>query len=993
MHGNLDKIPRDKIPRDKIPIEQIACKQDEKFPKLVIIKGAPGVGKTTLSWELCRQWANGKFWTDYSLVVLLRLRDESTQTATKLIDLLQCEDSGISRSIASIIRRKQGHGVLFIFEGLDELPEILRKDSIFLKLITGRLLPASTVFVTTRPWAVQELRTFPSCGQRLDQLIDILGFSSEQISEYIDLVIKNGAPAELRQYIDSNPRIASSMYNPLHARIIIEIYKEKYKETKSVFPNTTTEVYCAYSEVLLHRHLKDIPEIDWNGELTDLPSSIQLHFNELCYIAYKGITSEKQQLVFFKEDIQDAKNTLGLMNSVHPLHCSVLAKNTSPSYNFLHLTLQEFLAAFYISKNMRSQEQLILFVTKADDGVYKMILLFLAGLTGLKDSLVECIRPNPYVREIKFNSYGDSMCKFTDNELCWLYESQNANALIEYKGMQYDLQYLPRENSVLFALGYIIVSADLILTQLNFKSDNGSSSMLLAGMSKASSKFTLQVKNIEMCNDSSSLFSLITNGNIQPKIEQFSFTKHQNYTGSQSLSSTSKVCDLLTKSPDLRIVELDFGACRENIKQILDILKSKSCLQTLKCKLASADDEEILSTFIKHSSIKKLILVIDLIKIFSFLSWSFHDIQSHISVELSVDKLKADNARLLPPSLLKFPFIIEAEKDLFVKDSAIKEIASFINHWEASLKSLEYFFKSHEFKSYCSISEDFYRAILNCPLLEKLDACIPIELTEIKRPFSFESIFGLVELLDQLSTLQNLKSLSLYNLGCVSDVLNSLKDNHILRSLTLEYEPDSMLSFDATIGEFLQNNSQLIELHLVRLDWTGFSSNLMQELQYNKSLEILSIYTITNSEDYSVSKEDIILIAKMLECNATLQFLELTIYYQSSHELSPVLEALSTNVSLKHLELDIKSTNKDFILTLTAEETEALGNMLSKNSTLEVLYLNMEILDCQPIIKGLLENKTLKIFGTSLKTRKNIVKYPDYFHIRSKISYNIIIID
>ena len=51
----------------------------------------------------------------------------------------------------------------------------------------------------------------------------MLRFSSEQIREYIDLVIKDGAPVELRQYIDSNPSIASSMYNPLHARIIIEI--------------------------------------------------------------------------------------------------------------------------------------------------------------------------------------------------------------------------------------------------------------------------------------------------------------------------------------------------------------------------------------------------------------------------------------------------------------------------------------------------------------------------------------------------------------------------------------------------------------------------------------------------------------------------------------------------------------------------------------------------------------------------------------------------
>ena len=68
-------------------MDQIASKVEGKFSKLVVIKGAPGGGKTTLSWELCRRWANGEVWTDYSLVVLLRLRDENVQEAVELVDI------------------------------------------------------------------------------------------------------------------------------------------------------------------------------------------------------------------------------------------------------------------------------------------------------------------------------------------------------------------------------------------------------------------------------------------------------------------------------------------------------------------------------------------------------------------------------------------------------------------------------------------------------------------------------------------------------------------------------------------------------------------------------------------------------------------------------------------------------------------------------------------------------------------------------------------
>ncbi len=194
-----------------------------------------------MAWELCRRWANGEVWTDYSLVVLLRLRDKNAQEAVELVDLLQCENIEASKNIvaATIIQNPHGHGIFFILEGLDELPPSLREnDSIFMKLITGRLLPASTVLVTTRPWAVCDLPV--ACSSRVDQFIEILGFSSEEIQEYIDLIIKDGAPPELREYINSNPHISSTMYNPFYARIVVEVYRECHDKSNSIFPNTTT---------------------------------------------------------------------------------------------------------------------------------------------------------------------------------------------------------------------------------------------------------------------------------------------------------------------------------------------------------------------------------------------------------------------------------------------------------------------------------------------------------------------------------------------------------------------------------------------------------------------------------------------------------------------------------------------------------------------------------------------------------------------------------
>ncbi len=71
--------------------------------------------------------------------------------------------------------------------------------------------------------------------------------------------------------------------------------------------------------------------------------------------------------------------------------------------------------------------------------------------------------------------------------------------------------------------------------------------------------------------------------------------------------------------------------------------------------------------------------------------------------------------------------------------------------------------------------------------------------------------------------------------------------------------------------------------------------------------------------------------------------------------------------------------------TVTTEEAEAVGIVLAKNKTLEVFHIIVEIIECSSIVRGLLENKTLKEFGTSEKTKKNIVTCPEYVNVRRRI--------
>ncbi len=982
-------------------MDEIASKVEGKFSKLVVIKGAPGGGKTTLSWELCRRWANGEVWTDYSLVVLLRLRDENVQEAVNLVDLFQYEDTQTFRCIDCIIRRNHGQGILFILEGLDELPPSLReKDSIFMKLITGHLLPASTVLVTTRPWAVWDLPL--TCSSRIDQFIEILGFSSEEIQEYIDLVIKDGAPPELREYINSNPRISSAMYNPLHARIVVEVYRECHDESKSIFPNTTTELYTAYSRVLIIRYLHENLESDWSGELSELPSSLQEHFDKLCYIAYNGITKEKQQLVFFKKDVVDT-NTLGFMNSVHPLYKSIMKSNSSPSYNFLHLTLQEFLAAFYLWKNNTPQELLILFETKADDGSYKMILLFLAGLTKLNDSWTQCVLPTPYVYYEKGSSKAERMCEFSSDQILWIYESQNVQAM---KDLYCNVLYEPPlydDDIDQFALGYVVASAHFKVTLMDMFTFNQSDvdrSMILAGINKVLPSITLSVRHLKMSTTFKipSTWHTLTD-RILPELESvticnqvinFKFVGNRRsgdiddkFDGPE-VPCVLKIFDTIQLSPNLSVVELDFGISRDTVIRILDILKPKHCLKVLKCAQVSPADEELLSDFIAHSSIEMLVIHLllhpgILLHSTSLTTDTFSD--HSISIGLNVTELKRNNTKILPHLISNFT--ISRANSMFLTDdniitsscdsTTIKNYISILRHWKLSLQYLRY---SSDIELTHEQSEQIFKTEIN-------GRC------------------------DYFYTPQHLQSLTLSCPDDACDILRSLKDNR-LHSLKLTCNFDC--KFDEAIGEYLQTDTSLEELTLYYIAFKSSIGHLLQGLQVNTCLTKLTISPQSHDDgdaflifsSSNIERLDIIELTKVFQLNTTLQFIRLKFFMQSPPELLPVLEVLRENNTVKHLKLcpyvveccAINDTRPNALwgyktheYTVTTAEAEAVGNVLAKNKTLEVFHIIVEITECTPIVRGLLENKTLKEFGTSESTKKNIMTCPEYVDIRRRIVF------
>ena len=141
----------------------------------MLIEGAPGSGKSTLVLHICHEWAEGKLFQEYNVIILVRLRDPLIREAKSIEDLLPCRNSTMAQEVGADMMATDGKGVLWVLDGWDELPSDLPSDSIINKLIQPDRfrespLHKSSVIVTSRPSSSAELHPLVSTR------VEVLGF-------------------------------------------------------------------------------------------------------------------------------------------------------------------------------------------------------------------------------------------------------------------------------------------------------------------------------------------------------------------------------------------------------------------------------------------------------------------------------------------------------------------------------------------------------------------------------------------------------------------------------------------------------------------------------------------------------------------------------------------------------------------------------------------------------------------------------------------------
>ena len=379
LHGLVDDIVKEK---EEIKMCKIFNYTDDPR-KLVLVEGAPGVGKTMLAMKLCEDWARGKVLQEYDLVVLVQLRRFQGVSKLEVKDIVNVFLEGeLATRASQDLVNTGGEKVMFFLEGWDELsPKLRHEFTFFFDIITGSRLPKASIMVTSRPTVTAPLYDYMD-----ERRIEVLGFNQPQIEEFVR---KNAADntETILDHLRQFPNLRALAHIPLTLVIICYVMNKT-----NTLPPTLTALYESYICISLFQNLRKQPSEDFKNilglhDLSELPSTVQSILGSLCRLALTGF--KEKAFVFQASSLQQVGLSLdpslsfdgyGLLST--PVKSATAGHELL--YQFRHLSIQEFLAALQI-KELENSAKLALLREYRNDKQFQNVWKFLAGLTKLRD--------------------------------------------------------------------------------------------------------------------------------------------------------------------------------------------------------------------------------------------------------------------------------------------------------------------------------------------------------------------------------------------------------------------------------------------------------------------------------------------------------------------------------------------------------------------------------------------------------------------------------
>ncbi|XP_034151363.1 NLR family CARD domain-containing protein 3-like isoform X1 [Esox lucius] len=338
----------------------------DKPIRTVLTKGVAGIGKTVSVQKFILDWAQGKANQDVQYIFPLPFREfnlikEDKLSLIKLINHLSVETN------KATITNYNKYKVVFIFDGLDEcrLPldfqnnksccdvtESTSVDVLLTNLIKGNLLPSALLWITTRPAAANQIPS--GC---VDLVTEVRGFNDPQKEEYFR---KRFSDEDLASRIISHIKTSRSLHIMCHIPVfcwIVATILEYILTTddKVELPKTITDMYSHFLVFQSkHRNVKyeGKKETDTHWNKKSILTLGKLAFQQL----------QKGNLIFYEEDlkecgidINEASVYSGVCTEIFKEECGL---NKDKVFCFVHLSIQEFLAAVYVFLSFKNKNKM-----------------------------------------------------------------------------------------------------------------------------------------------------------------------------------------------------------------------------------------------------------------------------------------------------------------------------------------------------------------------------------------------------------------------------------------------------------------------------------------------------------------------------------------------------------------------------------------------------------------------------------------------------------
>ena len=378
--------------------EILAPLEQSKDPQFILIEGTPGIGKSILLREIAYRWGNKQLLKIFKLVLLVSLRNPIVQQAMLIKDLLQLfcnrgdtRATQIATTCSDYLVQNGGKDLAFLFDGFDEYPEDLRENSLIADILKRKVLPYCALVVSSRPHATVHLR------EQATVRVDILGFTEVERNQFIQQALKEQPQSikELTQYLEDHFTISSLCVVPFNMVVLLFLYKQR-----TFLPNNSAQLYSHFVCLTICRHLAKYghPLDNTITDLTNLPDPYSKIIQQLSKFSLEALDNNK--LVFTFDEIKvacpdiaaipGAINGFGLLQAVQ--HFGLTGKTMT--FNFLHFTIQEFLAAHHVASLSPNKELKMLKEKFWSDIHSNMFAIYISLTKGQRPSFKQFIKPS-----------------------------------------------------------------------------------------------------------------------------------------------------------------------------------------------------------------------------------------------------------------------------------------------------------------------------------------------------------------------------------------------------------------------------------------------------------------------------------------------------------------------------------------------------------------------------------------------------------------------